>query len=72
MTVPEPADPITVLMIFSAIVTPDANPITMLLMFAVLVALYELSLLLARVVLARRIKREQEEEAALEAELDAS
>ena len=60
------------MMIFSAIVTPDANPITMLLMFAVLVALYELSLLLARIVLARRIKREQEEEAALEAELDAS
>ncbi len=56
------------MMIFSAIVTPDANPVTMLLMFAVLVALYEFSLLLARVVLRRRIKRMEEEEAAEEAE----
>ena len=60
------------MMIFSAIVTPDANPVTMLLMFAVLVALYEFSLLLARIVLARRIKREEEREAAEEAELEAS
>jgi len=37
-------------------------------MFAVLVALYEFSLLLARVVLRRRIKRMEEEEAAEEAE----
>ena len=55
------------MMIFSAIVTPDANPVTMLLMFAVLVGLYELSLLLARVVLRRRIKRWEEAEAAEEA-----
>ncbi len=50
------------LMVFSAIVTPDANPVTMLLMFAALVALYELSLLIARVALARRIKRKEQEE----------
>ena len=53
------------LMVFSAMVTPDANPVTMLLMFAALVALYEGSLLLARVVLAKRIKKQQEEERAL-------
>ena len=58
------------LMVFSAMVTPDANPITMLLMFAALVALYELSLLLARIVLRRRIKKQQEEEAELDGETD--
>ena len=50
------------LMVFSAMVTPDANPVTMILMFAALVALYELSLLISRVVLAKRIKKQQEEE----------
>ena len=50
-----------VLMVICAVVTPDASPITMLLMFAAMVALYELSLLLARIVLARRIKRQNEE-----------
>ena len=49
------------LMVFSAMVTPDANPITMLLMFAALLGLYELSLLIARIVLAKRIKKQQEE-----------
>ena len=39
----------------------NSRPVTMLLMFAALVGLYELSLLIARVVLARRIKRQQEE-----------
>ena len=51
------------LMVFSAMVTPDANPVTMLIMFAALVGLYELSLLIARVVLRKRIKKQQEEEA---------
>ena len=46
-------------------VTPDASPITRLLMFAAMVALYELSLLIARIVLARRIKAQN---AALEEE----
>ncbi len=50
------------LMIFSAMVTPDANPVTMLLMFAALIALYEGSLLISRVVLAKRIKKQEEEE----------
>ena len=48
-------------MVFSATVTPDANPVTMLLMFAALVGLYEISLLIARIVLAKRIKKQQEE-----------
>ncbi len=55
-----------VLMVLCAVVTPDASPVTMLLMFAALIALYELSLLIARVVLARRIKRQNEELAAEE------
>ncbi len=50
-----------VLLVVCAMVTPDASPVTMLLMFAALVVLYEISLLLARVVLARRIKRQNEE-----------
>ena len=58
------------LMVFSAMVTPDANPVTMLLMFAALVGLYELSLLISRIVLRKRIKKQQEEEAALNGEDD--
>ncbi|NGM17706.1 twin-arginine translocase subunit TatC [Eggerthellaceae bacterium zg-893] len=53
------------LMILSAMATPDASPITMVLMFAALIALYEVSLLLARIVLAKRIKKQTAE---LEAE----
>ena len=53
------------LMVFSAMVTPDANPVTMLLMFAALVGLYEASLLIARIVLRKRIKKQQQEEDAL-------
>ena len=56
-----------VLMVLCAVVTPDASPVTMLLMFAALIALYEISLLLARIVLSRRIKKQNEE---LEAEED--
>ncbi len=48
-------------MVLCAVITPDASPVTMLLLFAALIALYELSLLLARIVLARRIKRQDEE-----------
>ncbi len=55
------------LLVFSAMVTPDANPVTMALMFAALIALYEVSLLLARIVLARRIKRQNEKLAEEEA-----
>lgn len=50
------------LMILSAIITPDASPVTMLLMLAAMILLYEFSLLLVRVFLARKIKREAEEE----------
>jgi sec-independent protein translocase protein TatC len=54
-----------VLMVVCAMVTPDANPITMLLMFAAMAALYEASLFLSRIVLARRIKRQKRAEAGL-------
>lgn len=50
-----------VLMIICAVVTPDASPVTMLLLFAALIVLYELSLLAARVVLAKRIKKQNQE-----------
>ena len=56
------------LMVFSAMVTPDASPVTMLLMFAALIALYEGSLLISRIVLAKRIKKQNEELAKEEAE----
>ncbi len=49
-----------VLLVISAMVTPDSSPITMAIMFAALVALYEVSLLVARIVLSRRIKKQQE------------
>lgn len=49
------------LMVLSAMVTPDASPVTMLLMFAALVALYEGSLLISRIVLAKRIKKQNED-----------
>ena len=57
-----------VLMVICAVVTPDASPVTMLLMFAAMIALYEGSLLIARVVLGRRIKRQNERLAAEEDE----
>ncbi len=40
-----------ILMVFSAIVTPDASPMTMILMFAALIGLYEISLFVARQVI---------------------
>ena len=49
------------LLVFCAIVTPDASPVTMALMFAALIVLYEASLLLARIVLAGRIKKQNQE-----------
>ena len=55
-----------VLMVICAFITPDASPVTMLLLFFAMLALYELSLLAARVVLARRIKRQNAELAAEE------
>lgn len=52
-----------VLLIICAMITPDASPITMLIMFAALIVLYEISLLVARVVLAKRIKEQAKLEA---------
>ncbi len=47
------------LMVISASITPDANPVTMLMMFAALLVLYEFSLLLARIVLHNKIKKQR-------------
>lgn len=47
------------LMVISASITPDANPVTMLMMFAALLVLYEASLLLARIVLRNKIKKQR-------------
>lgn len=47
------------LLVFSAMVTPDASPVTMGLMFAAMILLYELSLLAARLGLRKRIKRQE-------------
>jgi len=44
------------LLVFSAMVTPDANPVTMLLMFGAMAVLYEISLFVSRIVLNKRIK----------------
>ena len=55
-----------VLLVISAMITPDASPVTMGLMFAAMISLYELSLLMARLVLGKRIaeqKAELEEQA---------
>ena len=47
------------LMVICAMVTPDSSPVTMLLMFAALIVLYEASLLIARIVLKKRIEKQQ-------------
>ena len=52
----------TVLIVASAMITPDASPVTMIILFIALIALYEVSLLLARIVLNRRIRKQEEEE----------
>ena len=56
-----------VLLLFCAMVTPDASPVTMFLMFAAIAALYELSLLMSRIVINKRIKTKEAELAAEEA-----
>ncbi len=50
------------LMLISACVTPDASPVTMLLMFAAMAGLYECSLLVSRIVLRKRIKKQELED----------
>ena len=47
------------LLVFSAMVTPDASPVTMGLMFAAMIFMYELSLLVARVALKKRIAKQK-------------
>jgi sec-independent protein translocase protein TatC len=54
------------LMCVSAIATPDWSPVTMGALFGALVVLYETSMALARVVLARRIAEQRRLEAAEE------
>lgn len=59
------------LLVVSAFVTPDASPVTMFLMFAAMIGLYEASLLVARLVLGKKIqeqKKEAEEQAKADAE----
>lgn len=48
------------LLVFSAMVTPDASPVTMGLMFAALVLLYEISLFVARIAVRKRAKKQEE------------
>ncbi len=50
-----------VLLVFCAMVTPDANPLTMIFMFAAIIALYEISLFVSRFVLAKRIAKQKAE-----------
>lgn len=57
-----------VLMVISALITPDASPITMLLLFGAMIGLYEVSMLAARLVLGGKIKKQKEELARQEAE----
>jgi len=45
------------LLVIAAVATPDWSPVTMGLMFAALLALYEASLLFARIILSKRIKQ---------------
>lgn len=56
------------LLVFCAVVTPDASPVTMLLMFVAIAFLYEASLLMSRIVLNKRIKTLEAEAAAEAAE----
>ncbi len=49
------------LLVLCAMVTPDASPITMLLMFAALISFYEISMLVSKIVLAKRIARQNKE-----------
>ena len=58
------------LLVISGMITPDASPVTMLLMYAPLIAMYEISMAVARAVMGKRIQ-EQKEELEEEARLDA-
>ena len=56
------------LLVVSAMITPDASPVTMILMFAAMVSLYELSLLISRIALGKRLKEQEAQRARDEAE----
>ena len=56
------------LIVVSAMITPDASPVTMILMFAAMVSLYELSLLISRIALGKRLKEQEAQRARDEAE----
>ncbi|MHB9003467.1 MAG: twin-arginine translocase subunit TatC, partial [Coriobacteriia bacterium] len=49
-----------VMMIVASVATPDWSPVTMGALFGALLVLYEASMLLARVLLAKRIAAEKE------------
>ena len=51
-------------MVRPAVATPDWSPVTMGALFGALVVLYEASMLLARIVLSRRIAEQRRLEAA--------
>lgn len=57
-----------VLLVLSAMITPDSSPITMALLFVPLIAMYEISMAAARVVLGRKIDQQAKEEAEAEEE----
>ncbi len=52
-----------VLLVLSAMITPDSSPVTMMLLFVPLVAMYEVSMFAARVVLGKKIQQQAKEEA---------
>jgi sec-independent protein translocase protein TatC len=59
-----------VLLVLCAMVTPDASPVTMAFMFAALVGMYEISLVIARVALKRRIAKQKAEGTYIEPDED--
>lgn len=59
-----------VLLVFCAMVTPDASPVTMGFMFAAIIGMYEISLLISRIVLAKRIAKQKAEGTYIEDEDD--
>jgi sec-independent protein translocase protein TatC len=59
-----------VLLVLCAMVTPDASPVTMAFMFAALLAMYEVSLLVSRIALKRRIEKQKAEGTYIEPDED--
>ncbi|NTU89810.1 MAG: preprotein translocase subunit TatC, partial [Actinobacteria bacterium] len=53
-----------ILMVICAMVTPDASPVTMALMFGAMAGLYEISLLVSRIVLRKKISMQNDKLAA--------